>query len=179
MRQIEIVYLNEKNSAGFYDLAAEYLPGSSMKKMRERSELFLEAFIALEHEGDVIGVCYGWARKLDVREDRSFVLDGIAIKSDFQKNGYGKILLDAFEKVVSGYGYYLISVGSAGGYVEKFYIDCGFIPKEYKVWQGESPKVEKTFENTTDYFLYERKNSDGFVVMEKRVTPLFRSYART
>lgn len=167
MRQIEIVYLNEKNSAEFYGLAAEYLPDSSPKKMRERSELFPEAFIALDRDGEVIGVCFGWARGLDVHGDSSFVLDGIAVKSEFQKNGYGKILLDAFEKAASGYGYSLISVGSAGGYVEKFYMDCGFTPKEYKVWEGSSPKIEKTFENTADYFLYDRKNPDGFVVMEK------------
>lgn len=167
MRQIEIAYLNEKNSAGYYGLAAEYLPDSSPKKMRERAEIFPEAFIALERNGEVIGVCFGWARKLDAPEDNSFVLDGIAVKPDFQKNGYGKILLDAFEKAAAGYGYSLISVGSAGGYVEKFYMDCGFIPKEYKVWEGGTPKVERTFENTADYFLYERKNSDGFVVMEK------------
>lgn len=167
MRQIKVIPLNEKNSAQFFGLAAEYLPGSSPEKMSERSKLFPGAFLALECHGKVIGVCFGWARNLDVREDRSFVLDGIAVMSNFQKNGYGKVLLAAFEKAAAGYGYSLISVGSAGGYVEKFYMDCGFIPKEYKVWDGSSPKVEKKFENTADYFLYERKNPDGFVVMEK------------
>lgn len=167
MRPIEVVSLNEENSEEFYALAAEYLPDSITQKMRERSKLFPKAFIALAHRGKVIGVCFGWARGLDVRGDRSFVLDGIAVTSDFQKNGYGKVLLAAFEKAALGYGYSLISVGSAGGYVEKFYMDCGFIPKEYKVWEGESPKVEKAFENTADYFSYERKNPDGFVVMEK------------
>lgn len=167
MKQIEVVPLNEENSEIFYGLAAEYLPGSSPEKMQERSKLFPEAFLALECHGKVIGICFGWARGLDVSEDRSFVLDGIAVRSDFQKNGYGKVLLAAFEKAALGYGYSLISVGSAGGYVEKFYMDCGFVPKEYKVWEGESPKVEKKFENAADYFLYERKNPDGFVVMEK------------
>lgn len=167
MSPIEVVYLNGENSAQFFGLAAEYLPGSSPEKMRERSKRFPKAFIALDRHGKLIGVCFGWARGLD--EDRSFVLDGIAVMSDFQKKGYGKILLAAFEKAASGYGYSLISVGSAGGYVEKFYMGCGFIPKEYKVWEGESPKVEKEFENTQDYFLYERKNSDGFVVMEKNL----------
>lgn len=169
MRQIKVIPLNEKNSAQFFGLAAEYLPGSSPEKMRERSKLFPKAFLALECHGKVIGVCFGWARALDAPADRSFVLDGIAVMSDFQKNGYGKILLAAFEKAASGYGYSLISVGSAGGYVEKFYMNCGFIPKEYKVWDSCSPKVEKRFENTADYFSYERKNPDGFVVMEKNL----------
>lgn len=169
MSQIEAVSLNEKNFAEFIGLAAEYLPGSSPEKMRERSKLFPEAFIALAHQGKVIGICFGWPRGLDVPEDRSFVLDGIAVTSDLQKNGYGKILLAAFEKAALGYGYSLVSVGSAGGYVEKFYMDCGFIPKEYKIWEAGSPKVEKTFENAEDYFLYKRKNPDGFVVMEKNI----------
>lgn len=169
MRPIEVVSLNEKNSAHFYGLAAQYLPDSSPEKMRERSKLFPKAFIALECHGKLIGICFGWPRGLDVRKDRSFVLDGIAVMSDFQKNGYGKILLAAFEQAALGYGYSLISVGSAGGYVEKFYMGCGFLPKEYKVWAGSSPKIEKAFENTADYFSYERKNPDGFVVMEKNL----------
>lgn len=167
---IRLVYLNEENSAGFYSLAAEYLPGSSLEKMRERAEIFPKAFTALEHNDEVIGVCFGWARKLDAPEDRSFVLDGIAVRQDFRKKGYGKILLDAFEKAAMGYGYSLISVGSAGGYVEKFYMNCGFIPKEYKVWENGSPKVEKTFSSAADYFSYKRKNADGFVVMEKEIS---------
>lgn len=170
MKQVRIVGLNEENSVGFYGLAAEYLPDSNPEKMRERAEIFPEAFIALELDGEIIGVCFGWARCLDASENESFVLDGIAVKSDFQKNGYSKILLDAFEKAAAGYGYSLISVGSAGGYVEKFYMDCGFTPKEYKVWVDGSPKVEKTFVNTADYFLYERKNANGFVVMEKELS---------
>lgn len=166
---VQLVYLNEENSAGFYSLAAEYLPDSSREKMRERAEIFPKAFIALEHGGEVVGVCFGWARKLDAPEDKSFVLDGIAVRWDFQKKGYGKILLDAFEKAAAGYGYSLVSVGSAGGYVEKFYMDCGFIPKEYKVWKDGSPTVEKAFLSAADYFSYKRKNADGFVVMEKKL----------
>ena len=169
MKQTRIVGLNDKNFTGFYNFAAEYLPDSSPKKMRERAEMFPEAFIVLELDGEIIGICFGWARGLDISENNSFVLDGIAVKSDFQRNGYGRILLAAFEKAATRYGYSMISVGSAGGYVEKFYMNCGFTPKEYKVWEIDSPKVEKTFENTADYFLYERKNANGFVVMEKEL----------
>ena len=173
MEQVRIACLNEENSAGFYSLAAEYLPGSSPEKMKERAEMFPEAFIALELNGEVIGVCFGWKRNLGAAEDDSFVLDGIAVKSDFQKKGYGKMLLNAFEKAAVGYRCSMLSVGSAGGYVEKFYMDCGFVPKEYKVWKNGSPTVEKVFESTADYFSYERKNADGFVVMEKSIFKSF------
>lgn len=169
MEQVKIALLNEENTAGFFALAAEYLPGSSQEKMRERAEIFPNAFIALTRSGEVIGVCFGWGRKLDVPEDSSFVLDGIAVREEYQKMGYGKILMEVFEKAAAGYGYSLLSVGSAGEYVEKFYMDCGFIPKEYKVWSGASATVEKAFADTADYFSYERKKSDGFVVMEKTI----------
>lgn len=167
MEQIRIVALNEKISAEFYGLAEEYLPGSDLEKMRTRAELFPKAFIALVLDGEVIGVCFGWGRRLDVPEDPSFVLDGIAVREDYQKMGCGKRLLGAFEKAAADYGYPTVSVGSAGGYVEKFYIDCGFTPKEYKVWDRGVCVVERAFADIEDYFSYERKNPDGFVVMEK------------
>lgn len=167
--QAAAVYLNNENSAGFYSLAAEYLPDSDTEKMRARAALFPKSFIALTRGNEVIGVCFGWARKLDAHEDNSFVLDGIAVRAEYQKNGYGKLLLKEFQRAAEEYGFQTISVGSAEGYVEKFYIDFGFVPKEYKVWEGNFPQVEKTFEDTADYYSYERKNPDGFVVFEKRL----------
>ncbi|MBP1561874.1 MAG: GNAT family N-acetyltransferase [Oscillospiraceae bacterium] len=169
MEQVNVVCLNEKISDDFYALAAEYLPGSSQSKMRERAEMYPKAFTALVSGGEVIGVCFGWARKHDAPSDSTFTLDGIAVKVPFQKKGYGKILLSAFERAAAEYGFDTVSVGSAGGYVEKFYIDCGFVPKEYKVWSGGAPSVEKTFDSIEDYYAYQRKDPDGFVVMEKRI----------
>lgn len=166
MEQVRFVCLNGEISEEFYKLAAEYLPGSKESKMREREKRFPRAFIAAMLGGQVIGVCFGWDRKPDAPEDDSFELNGIAIKEPFQKNGYGKLLLKAFIKAASEYGFSVVSVGSAGGYVEKFYIDCGFVPKEYKIWEGGSPKVVKTFGGIEDYQTYVRPNADGFVVME-------------
>lgn len=165
--QVDIVLLNAENSAGFYELAAEYLPGSDPRKMSERAESFPNAFLTLMYRDTVIGVCFGWARSLDAPEDGSFSLDGIAVRENFQKNGYGKRLLNAFEQAAAQYGYKAISVGSAGGYVEKFYIDLGFLPKEYKAWANGSPSSEKVFDSLDDYYSYKRKNPDGFVVLEK------------
>lgn len=169
MEQVEIVCLSEEISDGFYALAAEYLPDSNQGRMRERAEMFPKAFIALVTDGEVIGTAFGWERKIDVPEDDSFVLNGIAVRSEFQKNGYGKLLLAEFEKAAKGYGAETVSMGSAGGYVEKFYIDCGYTPKEYKVWIDGLPCIEKTFAGLEEYYSYERKNPDGFIVMEKKI----------
>ena len=169
MEQIRIIPLNEKISEKFYSLAAEYLPGSDPDKMRERVKIFPHAFIAAMLGEQVIGVAFGWERKLDVPTDNSFTLDGIAVEEKYQKNGYGKLLLKAFGTAAKEYGAEFVSVGSAGGYVEKFYIDCGFVPKEYKVWENGSPVVEKIFHSMEDFYSYQRKNPDGFVVLEKHI----------
>lgn len=169
MEMLDVVRINDKISDDFYALAEEYLPGSSQNKMKEREKIYPKAFTALISGGEVIGICFGWARKHDAPSDSSFSLDGIAVKAPFQKKGYGKILLGEFERAAEEYGFDTVSVGSAGGYVEKFYIECGFIPKEYKVWSGGAPSVEKVFTDLEDYYAYERKDPDGFVVMEKRI----------
>ena len=67
------------------------------------------------------------------------------------------------------YGAPSVSLGSAGGYVEKFYIDCGYTPTEYKVWENGASVVEKRFDTIEDYYTYSRKNEDGFVVMCKKI----------
>ncbi|MCH5349266.1 MAG: GNAT family N-acetyltransferase [Oscillospiraceae bacterium] len=169
MEQLKLIPLNEEIDQRFYSLAAEYLPGSDQSKMRERVKKFPQAFIAAVLGEQVIGVAFGWERKLDDPTDNSFVLDGITIEEPYQKNGYGKILLKAFGEAAKKYGASVVSVGSAGGYVEKFYIDCGFIPLEYKVWEDGSPVVERSFNSVEDYRSYQRKNPDGFVVMEKHI----------
>lgn len=166
---MEYELLNKDNAKEFYDLAAEYLPDSNQDKMKEYAVIFPKAFIALVQNHEIIGVVFGWDRKLEHPEDNSFVLDGIAIKYVYEKRGYGKILLKAFEESARGYGASVVSLGSAGGYVEKFYMDCGYLPKEYKVWDNGVAVTEKVFESINDYKTYQRKSVDGFVVMEKKL----------
>ncbi len=169
MENLELHFLNENNEKDFYALAAQYLPGSSQDKMKKYAAVFPKAFIALIHDQEVIGVAFGWHRRIEFPEDDSFELNGIAIKYEYEKKGYGKILLKAFEEAARDYGACAVSLGSAEGYVEKFYLDCGYIPKEYKVWNNSVPMVEKVFGDIDEYYSYQRKSGDGFVVMEKEL----------
>lgn len=77
------------------------------------------------------------------------------------------MLLREFERAAAGYGKAAVSLGSAEGYVEKFYISCGYFPAEYKVWENGIPQIKKVFSHMEDYLLYQRGNEDGFVVMRK------------
>lgn len=169
MDQLTITPLTTATETAFYQLVDEYLPDSDPVQLKHYYELFPKAFLTLLFKDEVIGVAFGWHRKLKFPEDDSFALNGIAVRHDHQKNGYGKQLLRAFEQAVKEYDAPSVSVGSAGGYVEKFYIDCGYTPTEYKVWENGTPVVEKPFTDMEDYLTYSRKNDDGFVVMMKEL----------
>ncbi len=169
MEQITITPLTQDTEQAFYRLVNEYLPDSDPAQLREYAILFPKAFLVLLENKEVIGVAFGWHRKLKFPEDDSFVLNGIAVRHDKQQNGYGKQLLQAFEQVVKEYGAPFVSLGSAGGYVEKFYIDCGYTPTEYKVWENGVPVVEKQFTDMNDYLTYSWQSKDGFVVMRKTI----------
>lgn len=112
---------------------------------------------------------FGWSREIEFSEDKSFALDGIAVRYDCQKNGIGSRLLDCFEKAALLYGAKSVSVGSAGGYVEKFYTDREYIPQCYKLWVDDKPVIAKKFSDIADCFSYVRADDGGFVVMEKRI----------
>lgn len=173
MEELSVKSINELSAsqkAGFFALANEYLPGSSQEKMKRYSERFPKGFVALIKDDEVAGVAFGWLRSIEHPDDDSFMLDGIAVRYDYQKQGYGKLLLSAFEKAAADYGAPSVSVGSAGEYVERFYIDCGYIPVQYKIWENDAPVIEKVFSGIEDYYAYERKNGDGFVVMEKQIS---------
>lgn len=165
--QLRIVALNDENREAFYGLAEEYLPDSEPERLKKYASQFPEAFLVMLAEREVIGVAFGWLRSIEVPEDDSFELNGIAVRYDYQKRAYGKKLLVAFEQVARMYGASAVSVGSAGGYVEKFYIDCGYCPKEYKGWNENGPTIEKSFTDLEDYYAYARQSEDGFVVMYK------------
>ena len=176
MEEIKIVQLDDGNRDGFYRLVSDYLPGSDLETVRNRAVNYSKAYPVLMHGETVIGAAFGWPRSLDATGEEGFTLDGIAVEEAYQKRRYGARLLSAFEKAAEEYGYSLISVGSAGGYVEKFYMENGYNPVCFKSYSDEGIRVEKIFADQEDYEQYERPTEDGFVVMEKRLTSFFRLF---
>lgn len=168
MCTISIAPLTPADEARFYALAAEYLPDSDPERMRRFAAVYPEAYRVLRLDGRIIGMCCGWFRRHFAPEDPSFTLDGICIEYDHWRKGYGARLLAAFEEAAQAYGAPAVSVGS-GLEAEPFYIACGYLPKEYKVWTADGPVIEKTFSSLADYQGYQRQSEDGFVVMEKRM----------
>lgn len=167
---VEAAELSPAQKAAFYALAAEYLPDSDQARVRSHEEAYGCAYLAMVEAEQVVGVAYGWPRRLTHPEDPSFMLDGIAVRQDRHRRGYGRRLLAAFEAAAGAYGTERVSVGSAGGYVEQFYMACGYRPVAYKLWGNGGPVVDKFFDSLQDYLQYDRPAGDGFVVMEKDLT---------
>lgn len=114
--------------------------------MRAFYREYPDAFLFCEKDGELIGVAFGRDRSVQFPDDDSFELCGIAIRYDHQRNGYGRALLAEFEKSAKAYGAKAVSLGSAEGYAEKFYISCGYMPSEYKAWENGAPW------NSSSYF---------------------------
>lgn len=161
--------LGDELKEKFFAFCAEYLPGSEPEKMKHYEKMFPEAFLAVIENDEIIGAVFGWSREIEFSKDKSFALDGIAVRYDCQKKGIGSRLIGCFEKAALLYGAKSVSVGSAGGYVEKFYTDRGYIPQCYKLWVDDKPVIAKEFSDIADYYSYVRADDGGFVVMEKRI----------
>ena len=167
MSKPKIILLSPKYEEEFYRFTDEYLPDSDPERLRKFAAEYPKAFLLLIYENEVIGAAFGRDRSRQFPDDDSFELCGIAVRFDHQRKGYGSMLLREFERAAAEYGKSAVSLGSAEGYAEKFYISCGYFPTEYKVWENGIPCVKKEFADMEDYLSFQRCDKDGFVVMRK------------
>lgn len=165
----EIKKLTAEWEEKFYCFTAEYLPDSDPERMRGFCEHYPDAFLFCETDCELIGVAFGRDRSVQFPDDDSFELCGIAVRYDHQRKGYGRKLLAEFENAAVKYGAKAVSLGSAEGYAEQFYISCGYTPTEYKVWENGAACLKKVFSDMDDYRTYIRQG-EGFVVMRKDIT---------
>ena len=121
----------------------EYLPGTNLADLEKMCAQFPSAVVGYYIGDKMVGVCYGF--EIDTE---NFMLDGIAIVQPHNAVGRGGKLIALFEQRVSALGYKNISLGSADGYVERFYLKNGYTPVELKVyvegneWESKSENYE-------------------------------------
>ncbi|MCL2373285.1 MAG: GNAT family N-acetyltransferase [Defluviitaleaceae bacterium] len=161
--------------AALESLVAEYLPGTD--SIKSICANFPAAVVGYYVDGALIGCAYG-AKGLHGGEG-CFQLSGIAIKHPYNGHGRGGKLLTFFERQVANLGYARISLGSAGGYVEQFYIKNGYRPVELKIlvasydWKMKqhghaTPSVEAQGEYTKlvfpvdDYYAIDKDKIMGY-----------------
>jgi len=81
-----------------------------------------------------IGVCYGCPLREEIHEDaHTALLRGIAVIKEHSARGHGTQLLRYFEQQAANAGFHRVTVGSAGGYVERFYTKNGYRPVRFLV----------------------------------------------
>ncbi len=160
----------------FIDIMKLYLPDSDESLVNRMYEKYKNTFVGYYIDDLLVGICYGWPRREAVADDESYTIEGIAIIHPFNAQGRGPKLLAYFEQRVKELGFFKISVGSADGYVERFYLKNGYIPKEYKVLRNDKEAYVHKILTDQDYHMLNRneliqrvKGYHGFIVLCKDI----------
>lgn len=125
----------------------------SMKMVRSWYEAVPELFLFVVDGDEVLGVTTGRPRG-----DREASLAGIGLEPDRRGEGLGTRLLDRFEDNASECGLDRLSVASAGGRVDSFYIDNGYSPTKILVMDPDGGPENYA---DTDFDIEWDTNEDG------------------
>ena len=110
------------------ELAAKFLGSSGADALRADFAAFPGLAIALTIDGTVAGVAFGHPAAED-----GATPEGITVDDEHTSRGLGSLLLARFEQAAADAGYRDVNLGSAGGYVEHFYLKNGYQQAEYMV----------------------------------------------
>ena len=114
-------------------LKARYLdesPNGTWDAMRRE---YPDLFVAYRRQGKIIAICYGWPAHKERCEHGTICLQGIAVAEEFAGKGFGSHLLHFFESQVRRRGGHTVTLGSAGGYVDHFYMKNGYQPVAFMI----------------------------------------------
>jgi len=121
---VEIRTVRESELDAFRRLHEVYVDrDESVETLRDRHRARPELFVAAYDDGELVGGCLG-----DPRSDETVELAGIAVERSHQCRGIGAALLSTFEDRAASLGFRRITLGSAGGYVDEFYVENGYRP---------------------------------------------------
>ena len=99
--------------------------------------------------GGVVGIAYGGPAR---RQPDCLVLRGIAVAGAHAQKGRGSLLLARLEDRAREAGFHTLSVGSAGGYVDRFYAKNGYSCVAYLVDPpAETAELEQRRRPYADY----------------------------
>lgn len=100
----------------------------SIKTVRSWYQKHPELLVGGYDEGTLVGYCLGRPRSQGDLE-----LSAIAVEESHQRQGIGTELLSTLEDRAMTLGFRRISLGSAGGYVDEFYLANGYEPESVLV----------------------------------------------
>ncbi len=130
-KDLEIHPLQESELRQAHDIKVEYLEDGSFEAWSSDWKSHPELTVSCLFEGQLIGVAYG---RPSPQKDGDVILEGIAVIQPHAGQGIGSQLLHFFERQAEKGGHSSVSLGSAGGYVEHFYMKNGYRPVEFVCW---------------------------------------------
>ncbi|MFB6270026.1 MAG: GNAT family N-acetyltransferase [Halobacterium sp.] len=149
---VDVRRVPEADFAAVYDLLCERVGDRDRETVRSWFDATPELFQGAYDDGDgLVGFALGRERS-----ETSAELAGIGVERAYTRRGIGSRLLAAFEDAAADAGYGRVSLGSAGGYVDEFYLANGYEP--------ESILVRKSRDESLD----EYREAD-FAVLRERV----------
>lgn len=125
----------------------------SMARVRSWYEAVPDLFLFAVEGDEVIGVCTGRPGG-----ERDVSLAGIGLEPDRRDEGIGTRLLERFEENARAIGVERISVASAGGRVDDFYVDNGFEPEKILVMNPAAGPADYA---DVDFDVEWDRNEDG------------------
>ena len=131
---MEVRTLGDSDLAQAYEIKNEYLDQSPYPPWAAMRAKYPDLFAGLFHRAKLVGICYGWPfheQRPEVRD--AILLNGIAVVHPFNGQGHGGRLLRFFEGQVARRGAARITLGSAGGYVDRFYVKNGYAPTHFMI----------------------------------------------
>lgn len=117
-----------------YALKTEYLDPAPRDAWLARRARFPDRFLVAAAGERIVGVCYGWPFG-EERPDQAgkTLLSGVAVDDAWTRRGIGSRLLRRFEAAAARTDSPVVTLGSAEGYAERFYLANGYAPVGFLV----------------------------------------------
>lgn len=164
---VEIRCLREDELGAAYDIRKHYLDDEPFDRCVSVWRAFADLCVGCFRSGRLIGIAYGYPHWTNPTE---VILSGIAITEDFVGQGHGSHLLRFFGQQVVGSEYEAVSVGSAGGYVDHFYMKNGYEPIEFVFWVESDFALSPAMQ--TNYSIQDEPLEDGTRRLSVRISSL-------
>ncbi|MFB6186530.1 MAG: GNAT family N-acetyltransferase, partial [Halobacteriaceae archaeon] len=142
---------------------------TSLATIKSWYEQVPELFIGVYDNNTPIGICIG--RK---RDSAHAELAGLGVIPEYRQQGIGTRLLERFEHNAKNIGIERITLGSAGGYVDQFYVDNGYTPE--KILVRVSTEQLPNDDNDVEYEIIEEKEENGTRKIYINATEVDQSY---
>jgi len=127
--------------------------GESAETVREWHDEHPELLVGAYADGELVGFALG------IPDDGSVLLEGIGVRESHRRAGLGSSLLDRIETAARDRDADRISLGSAGGYVDAFYVANGYQP-ESVLLRFESGAMPSRY-RSLDYDIVRERVADG------------------